>query len=409
MGKPLAPLRRDLDFFPSPDRGRPGLVIQDRNQFSGHQLIVPPVLVQVLDLFDGRNTALDLRAALTRLTGELNTSDVAGQLESALSDAGFLEDDKFDAIREARVREWRAGDVLAHSHSGPLNYPRDAAALHTQFDQWFLAAPGTGAKPVRAIASPHASPGAARRSYANAYSALARSIPRELAADKTFVILGTSHYGEMDRLGTTRKDFETPVGRAPVNRQLLAELQEAGGAGVLEEDYFFSIEHSVEFQVVFLQYLYGPNVRILPLLCGSYARSIYMGGAPEQSDDVRRYLDALRTLETRHGDALVWVLGVDMAHIGKRYDDDMPATANAGTMGDVERQDRRRIDALNAGDIGAFWSDVQQGRDPLKWCGSAPFYTFLRAMPDARGELLDYEHWQIDPQSVVTFGAMRFA
>jgi hypothetical protein len=30
-------------------------------------------------------------------------------------------------------------------------------------------------------------------------------------------------------------------------------------------------------------------------------------------------------------------------------------------------------------------------------------------MPSARGELLDYEHWQIDPQSVVTYGAMRFA
>ena len=48
------------------------------------------------------------------------------------------------------------------------------------------------------------------------------------------------------------------------------------------------------FQVVFLQYLYGPNVKILPLLCGSFGRSIYLGGPPENSDEVRRYLDAAR-------------------------------------------------------------------------------------------------------------------
>src|SRR6186713_163737 len=112
MAKPLAPLRRDLDHFPSPDRSRPGLVIEDRNHFSDHQLIVPPILVQVLELFDGQNTALELRAALTRLTGESDTSEVAGQLESALSEAGFLEDDNFFALRDARLRDWRAAETL---------------------------------------------------------------------------------------------------------------------------------------------------------------------------------------------------------------------------------------------------------------------------------------------------------
>lgn len=408
MATPLAPLRRDLDFFPSPDRSRPGLVIQDRNRYSDHQLIIPPLLVQVLDMFDGQNTAIDLRLALTRLTGELDTSEVAGQLESALAQAGFLEDDNFAAIRDERLREWRAAEVLPHSHSGPLNYPDDPAALASQFDSWFNAVPAPAARKYRALASPHASPGAAKRSYANAYKALAQSLSKEDAADKTFVILGTSHYGEIDRLGATRKDFDTPIGRATVNQSLLQELTREGGPGILEEDYFFSLEHSVEFQVVFLQYLYGPDIKILPLLCGSYARSIYRGGAPETNDDVRRYLDALRSLDTRHGANLVWVLGVDMAHMGKRYDDDKAVTAHTGEMLEIEQKDRRRIESLKAGATEDFWAQVQENQDPLKWCGSAPFYTFLRAVPDARGDLLDYEHWQIDQQSVVTLGAIGF-
>lgn len=409
MSRPLAALRRDLDFFPSPDRNHPGLVIQDRNQFSPHQLIVPPALVQVLDNFNGQSTDLDLRAALTRLTGELDTSEIAAHLEETLSKAGFLEDDTFAAFKEERLKEWRALEVLPHSHSGPLNYPDDPTALQSQFANWFQSAPAHSAFPLRAIAAPHASPGAAQRSYISAYHALAQALSKEEAAGKTFVILGTSHYGDIDRLGVTRKDFDTPAGRARVHPDLLAELHRHGGPGIADEDYYFSLEHSVEFQVVFLQYLYGPNINILPLLCGSYARSIYLGGAPEESDDVRRYLDALREMNAKHAENLVWVLGVDMAHIGRRYDDDAPATANAGSMLDVEAKDRRRIAALNAGDTEAFWAQVQEGRDPLKWCGSAPFYTYLRTRPETRGELLDYEHWQIDPESVVTFGAMRFS
>jgi hypothetical protein len=407
MAQRLASLRRDLDFFPSPDREHPGLVIQDRNRFSDHQLIIPPLLVQVLDMFDGQNTDLDLRAALTRLTGELDVSEPANQLQSALSQAGFLEDDNYAALREERLREWRAADVLPHSHSGPINYPDDQKKLNQQFDSWFNAVPTPSATPIRAIASPHASPG--KRSYANAYKALAQSISKEQAAEKTFVILGTSHYGDMDRLGTTRKNFETPIGQAQVNQQLLAELKREGGPGVVEEDYYFSLEHSVEFQVVFLQYLYGPDVKILPLLCGSYAKSIYRGGPPEKSDEVRRYIDALKGMEAKHGSDLIWVLGVDMAHIGKRYDDDKPYTANAGAMLEVEEKDRARIASINEGDTGQFWQQIQEDQDPLKWCGSAPFYTFLRTMPAARGELLDYEHWQIDPESVVTYAALRFS
>jgi hypothetical protein len=32
----------------------------------------------------------------------------------------------------------------------------------------------------------------------------------------------------------------------------------------------------------------------------------------------------------------------------------------------------------------------------------------MKIMPGVKGELLDYHQWQIDPQSVVSFGALRF-
>jgi len=52
---------------------------------------------------------------------------------------------------------------------------------------------------------------------------------------------------------------------------------------------------------------------------------------------------------------------------------------------------------------------VQENHDDLKWCGSAPLYTFLRVLPQARSQLRRYEQWNIDPQSVVSFAALAFS
>ena len=94
--------------------------------------------------------------------------------------------------------------------------------------------------------------------------------------------------------------------------------------------------------------------------------------------------------------------------MGRRYGDSFEARAGEGQMSMVAELDRQRIERLAAGDAEGFWSAVQKNRDPLKWCGAAPFYTFLKAVPQARGELLHYQQWNIDEESVVTFGAMAF-
>jgi MEMO1 family protein len=101
-------------------------------------------------------------------------------------------------------------------------------------------------------------------------------------------------------------------------------------------------------------------------------------------------------------------MGVDMAHIGRRYGDQFQAIADSGEMLKVRERDGRRIDHINAGDARTYWGLVQEKHDDLKWCGASPLYTFLRVMPRVKGELLDYHQWQIDSQSVVTFGALRF-
>jgi AmmeMemoRadiSam system protein B len=86
----------------------------------------------------------------------------------------------------------------------------------------------------------------------------------------------------------------------------------------------------------------------------------------------------------------------------------MTAIAGRDEMAEVEQRDRARIQRMESGDARGFWDLVQQNHDDLKWCGSAPIYTFLKAVPQARGELLGYQQWNIDEASVVSFAGMRF-
>jgi predicted class III extradiol MEMO1 family dioxygenase len=114
-------------------------------------------------------------------------------------------------------------------------------------------------------------------------------------------------------------------------------------------------------------------------------------------------------MAAREAGRLFWVLGIDMAHMGRRYGDSFNARADDGPMIAVTARDRSRIDCLATGDADGFWSLVQEKRDDLKWCGSSVLYTFLKALPQARGNLLRYEQWNIDEQSVVSFGGIAFA
>lgn len=388
--------------MPSPDPARPGLFIRDPYHYSDATLLVPPALVQALECFDGQRSTLDLRSELVRLTGEIQIGDLERHLFDSLNDAGFLENDRYRELKAQREAQF-ATELKREAVFAGAAYPKDALKLSAVLTAR-VGAP-QGASTIAGIAAPHASPDGGWATYCAAYQALPSV---EQARDRTFVILGTSHYGAPDRFGLTRKSFITPFGEAQTNLELVNELERAAPNAIRMEDYCHAVEHSIEFQTVFLQHLYGPAVRILPILCGPFVKSVYEGALPEENENVARFFDALGNIGAREDRRLFWILGVDMAHIGRRYGDALRATANSGEMLAIEQRDRARIAHINSGDIRNYWSLVQEGHDDLKWCGSSPFYTFMKVMPGLRGELAHYHQWQIDPHSVVTFGALRF-
>jgi MEMO1 family protein len=394
----LPRLRTDIDVMVSPVADRPGLLIRDFFRFSNAVLIIPPALIAGLRFFDGQRTDRDLLAALHR-SGGPELAAAASQLVATLTQSGFLEDEHYASLKQRRLDAFAKAPVREPAHAGTA-YPGQAEALRNVMRTYLAGAVPTRSG-VMGIAAPHVSPEGGWQSYRAAYQELTPAL-----RGHTFIVLGTSHYGQPGKFGLTRKPFQTPFGETTTDPALVDELADQPAAII--EDYCHAVEHSIEFQVVFLQSIYGPGVRILPILCGSFGRSLFEGKLPEDEEGVQPFFHALARIAAREQQRTFWILGVDMAHIGRRFGDGFPAYADQAEMVRVRQRDQSRIERINAGDASGFWNLVREKHDDLRWCGSAPIYTFMKAVPGARAELLRYEQWNIDPQSVVSFAGLSF-
>jgi AmmeMemoRadiSam system protein B len=396
----LPKLRMNLDIMLSPVTDRPGLLIRDRLRYSDTTLIIPPSLIPALLLLDGTRTKLDLQAELARSLGTPEIGNAIGHLLEALSQAGFLEDETYAKLKQGRILAFTESPVRQAAHAGSA-YPAEIGPLRDLMQHYLDGAAPTR-KGIMGIAAPHVSPQGGWQSYRAAYQELTPDL-----RDRTFVVLGTSHYGQPGKFGLTHKPFQTPFGKTRIDQTLVAEL--AAQPAALLEDYCHAIEHSIEFQVVFLQAIYGADVRILPLLCGPFANTMHADEFPEDDEHVKRFLEALREIAEREKQRLFWVLGVDMAHMGTRFGDTFAAHADRDEMSLVRERDMLRIERMNASDARGFWNLIKENRDDLKWCGSSPIYTFMKVVPQARGTLHRYQQWNIDEKSVVSFAGISFA
>lgn len=407
MAEILPPLRSFLDVLPSSDNARPGFVLRDPLRYSDSVVYLPPVWALALRCLDGEHTELDLQELLTRATGQIVFSGEIRKFVGLLNEQGFLETEGFRALKARREAEFHEAPERQPVHAG-VAYPAAAEDARRALDGHCaqLSPPAGCFGPATiGIAAPHASLDGAAACYAAAYGPLAAR--RDLAA-RTFVILGTSHYGAPQRFGVTRKSYRTPLGPVKVNTELAGWLEAHGGDAVVNEDYCHAIEHSIEFQCVFLQHMLGPGLAMVPVLCGPFYDSLLTRRPPEEDPAVARFFGALGELAENRGRELFWVLGIDLSHIGRRYGDPFDTQSGQGTMRAVAEQDHRRIELASAGNAAGFFELVSRGGDELRWCGYSALYTFLKAVPQARGHLLRYGQWDIDPQSVVTFAGIEF-
>ena len=403
----LVPSLRAVEAFPVEQDGQRYMALRDPAGYTPAVVMLPVGLLEVLALFDGEHEIPDIQADVMRRHGELVTRQHIEQLIASLDEHGFLDSPAFVARRQAIDRGFLDAPSRPASHAGGA-YPDDPELLRATIEGFFTAPEGPGAVDgfrgggVSGLIAPHIDFHRGGPAYAWAYRDLAERGEADL-----FVIFGTCHAGMAHPFTLTRKDYDTPLGPARVDQGFVAALARRARQDCFASELAHRNEHSIEFQAVFLQYLYGGRreTAIVPVLASFVHEALARGGRPEDDARVRAFLDALGETVAASGRRVAFIAGADLAHMGPRFGD--PAPVGPAELAAIDREDRQLLAAVEAGDADGFFESVRRDNDRRRTCGLSPIYALLRALGGARGTLRRYGQWP-DPHGVVSFASVVF-
>lgn len=402
------PKLRYIEAIPSEAEGEKVIYLRDPQNPGGNVLAVSPGTVLALSLFNGENSVEDVCRILSRkYGGDVRKEDVEN-LVAKLDEALFLDSRRYRDYRSGIEREFRESDVREPEFAG-LSYPASA----TELEEWFAAfleeagggntANGNGR--LKGIVSPHIDYSRGGVSYARAYRTLTDS-----AASDVFIIFGTSHYALVDNpFILTRKNFRTPLGEARTNSEIVDRLEAACGWDLFEGEISHRTEHSIEFQVAFLQHMLNGkrNFTIVPVLCNSFHRMIMEGISPLEDGRVSKFLEEMKAITSGLGDRAFIIAGADMAHVGLKFGDS--ESVNEATLGVIRERDLSSLAFGEKMDAEGFYRSIEAEKDWRKICGLSPIYAALSTMEAKKGILLDYgQALEPDTGSVVSFASMGF-
>jgi AmmeMemoRadiSam system protein B len=371
--------------------------------------MLPMALLEIVSLFDGGHDIVDIQQAVLRHRGERVEAARIEELAQALDQHGFLEGPLFEGRRAEVDGTFLAAPSRAASHAGGA-YPADAVMLRTMFDGFFAPPHGPGpidgvgitTMPVRALIAPHIDFHRGGPAYAWGYRDLAERCDADV-----FVIFGTCHAGMTHPFALTRKPYDTPLGSAPVDVDFVEALAARAHQDCFAAEVAHRNEHSIEFQAVFLRYLFAGRraVTIVPVLTSFVHEALARGRRPEDNPRVRRFLDALGETVAAAGRRVAFVAGADLAHVGPRFGDAEAVSPEEAAR--LAAADRATLATITAGDAGAFFDDAAHDGDARRICGLSPIWTLLRATGGLPGVLRHYGQTP-DPQCVVTFASVVF-
>jgi AmmeMemoRadiSam system protein B len=400
--RPLMPRRVE-------HQGQAFVVIQDPTGVLAQPVAIPADgFEHIVRHFDGEATLSEIQGRVLRATGLFLALEELQSLVQRLDAAMILEGPTFAAFLQSYRESGRRPAALAGR-----SYAATVRALRAQLEQYFVDGIGAGrpgilaAQPsatFRGILSPHIDFQRGGPVYTWSYKELV-----ENSRADTFVVLGVAHQYCRRRFALTLKDFETPLGVAPTERSYVDKIAAIAGRDLFEDELSHRTEHSIEFQIVFLQYVLGGrrDFTIVPILVGSFHDLMQRGVDPITDPDVSRFIHALRAAESASGREVAYIGGIDLSHVGTEFGD--TELVDPATQEQVRRFDTSMLDRAAAVDPNGWFRTAADVGNRWRVCGLAATYTMLHAIGPARGRLLRYSQAIDEGRTCcVSFASMVF-
>ena len=386
----------------APDQRNPRyFVVWDRLGIGPGPLRVSKTEFTCLQFFDGQRTLRDIQAAAMRVIGgELLTLDFLGRLVDKLDAALFLDGPRFREQLASPVREPRCIGC----------YEGEPAALRKQIERQFTGPKGPGLPRTRkpdsrlsAALVPHIDYPRGGWTYAWGFKEMFESTEASL-----FVIIGTSHYSS-HRFTLTRKDFKTPLGTLHTDQDFIDQLVKHYREGLFDDEPCHLPEHSIELEVVFLQYLYEGRrpIRIVPLVVGSFSDCVADERLPKHQPDIGRMIEALRKAEAETTEPICYLISGDLAHIGPKFGD--RRQVHDAQLAVSLKQDQAILKKAEEVDSAGYFQIIADEGDSRRICGLPPTYTVLEAARPKQGKLLHHDRYvHPDGYESVSYASMAF-
>lgn len=403
------PKLRPVNIFPVQMSGQNLICLQDPLNISEKSVFIPPELYFIVSHFDGQHSVLDIQTEYMREFGEILFSEkiqeIIGQLEENL----FLEGDRFNEAMKQKEEAFRNSSVREAIFAGK-SYEADPEPLRTQMETYFNDPKGPGLigaraeKGLRGVVAPHIDFRRGGPCYAYSHRDIA-----EKSEPECFVILGTAHAPMQHPFCLTRKNFLTPLGSLETARALVEVIQSKCPYDLFEDEWIHRNEHSIEFQCVFLRFLFpSPTpIRIVPILAGSFHEAIERGASAKEIEPVQQFVEALRETLAPYGNKVCFIASADLAHMGLQFGD--PRGIGEYDLRVLAEEDREMLGHVERMDAEGFFESIQKDRDRRRICGLPAIYTMLQTMTAEKGILLKYDQaFTPETQSVVSFASLAF-
>lgn len=404
MEKDIPRLRTDIEIIPTYYQEERALLVKDSLGLIKESILLKGEVLDIISLINGERNIRDIQLELIRLKGGVFMSseaicEILSELDSAfLMDSEHYRQEKNKIIEEYSSLRVRKACLAGHS------YPEAPEQLKAYLDSFFCpekeASSGLGDKEIRALVAPHIDLNIGKKIYSKAYQVLKNSFPKKI------VLLGTGHSLQGAFISMSEKDFETPLGRVKTDKKWVRKLKEAGKKIVLPSDIAHRSEHSLEFQLLFLQYLFGSEFSIIPILCGPFHQVLNKASRPSGIQGMNDFLNVLRLcVEEQAKDTLI-VVGVDFSHIGPKFGHREKASF---LLFEAKEHDKILLDAICNGNLESFWAESRKANNKYNVCGFSALACLLELLSGKKGHLLGYDFWQEEPtQSAVSFAAIAF-
>jgi hypothetical protein len=404
------PKLRNINVFPVQSSGQTLLCLQDPQNISEKALFLSPPLYLIVSLFDGQHSILDIQAEYMRKFREFLYTEKLQEIISQLDEALFLEGERFQEALRQKEEEFKKASFREAVFAGK-SYEADPDRLRAQLEGYFEGENGPGSlgqrkstKGLKGVVAPHIDFQRGGSCYAFAHREI-----WEGNYSPCFVIFGTAHTPMKNPFCLTRKDFVTPLGTLNADKELVDAIQSRCPDDLFEDEGVQRSEHSVEFQCVFLRYLYPePNsLKIVPILTGSFHEAIEKGISPMEIKPIRQFIDALKGAVSSLGREVCYIASADLAHMGVQFGDRDGVSEYSLRV--IAQEDQEMLEYAEKMDGEGFFSSISRERDRRKICGLPAIYAMLNTLEAKEGKLLKYgQAFTPETQSVVTFASLAF-